>query len=283
MSEKMIYEWGVTMKAEGLSTRTVKERVRLLNQFERQTGTLMETATPQVIVQWLAGFEDQGTKACYFTHLYAFYEHLKRIKFRLDAPTDQIKRPKEPIKRPEAITPNQLKQILAWPLRTDTRSKILFAAYAGLRVAEIARLHENQFNFADGLITIHGKGNKTVTLPLHPMLLERAKIHLGNGYFFHHPDHPGQPQNSRAVSRCISTNMRRAGVNATAHQLRHYFATQLLQTGTSMFVIQTLMRHESANTTARYIHVSQTDQVDALKALTATPLQTDQLLKEVIK
>ena len=77
--------------------------------------------------------------------------------------------------------------------------------------------------------------------------------------------------------------MRRAGVNATAHQLRHYFATQLLQTGTSMFVIQTLMRHESANTTARYIHVSQTDQVEALKALTATPLQADQLLKEAIK
>ena len=74
MSEKMIYEWGVTMKAEGLSTRTVKERVRLLNQFERQTGTLVETATPQVIVQWRAGFEDQGTKACYFTPV--SYTHL---------------------------------------------------------------------------------------------------------------------------------------------------------------------------------------------------------------
>ena len=61
--------------------------------------------------------------------------------------------------------------------------------------------------------------------------------------------------------------MERAVVNATPHQLRHWYGTQLLEHGADLRTVQELMRHESISSTQIYTLVSPVRRRDAIMLL----------------
>jgi integrase/recombinase XerD len=67
---------------------------------------------------------------------------------------------------------------------------------------------------------------------------------------------PGRPVRRESLSATISRAMHRAGVPASAHSLRHWYATELLEAGADVRTVQTLLRHASLNTTAIYLKVN---------------------------
>jgi integrase/recombinase XerD len=105
-------------------------------------------------------------------------------------------------------------------------------------------------------------------IPAHADILITAYFFPRRGYWF-----PGYGDNSTvhisgaSVGSAITSVMKRAGLSATAHQLRHWYGTNLLRAGVNMRVVQTLMRHESLATTAIYTMVDDDQQRAGIETL----------------
>ena len=69
---------------------------------------------------------------------------------------------------------------------------------------------------------------------------------------------PGAPYDERSLQQVLKKAVKEAGINkpVTLHWLRHSYATHLLESGTDLRYIQTLLGHKSSKTTEIYTHVS---------------------------
>lgn len=270
----LVEAWEASMQGQGLSARTINERIRVITQLATTTGTDPAALTPQAISTWLATLPTAATKNAYFTVLRAWSKWLVQSDHRVDDPTTRVPKPRTPAGHPRPVTDTQLDAVLALPLRQDTRTKIILAAYAGMRVHEIAKIRGEDISPVAETITITGKGSRTDTLPAHQLILQQASNYPRRGLWFPSPKDPAVPVRAKTVSRVISDAFDRADAPATAHQLRHYFATSLLRAGTDSRVVQSLMRHESLATTGRYLAVDVEQQRNALSGLIPAPNAT---------
>ena len=259
--------WTVEMAARSLSKRTIDERLRVVEQFTKQASVEPQTANYEDITLWLAALPSAITRHTYYVHLRAFYRWLVISNHREDNPMSRVASPKRPKYQPRPITDEQLRTVLASPLRNATRTRIMLGAFAGLRVHEIAKIRGQDIDHATGILTVVGKGDKAASLPAHPIILREAKRYPLKGWWFPSPINPKTHVERRSVGASISNAFARQGITMTSHQLRHYFATALLEAGADARVVQTLMRHENLQTTALYMNVSVRLQREALDLL----------------
>lgn len=139
----------------------------------------------------------------------------------------------------------------------------LMALYAaGLRVSEVLGLKPADIDSDRMLIHVRqGKGRKDRMVMLSPTLQEELDLYIR----WARPHHwlfpganPAEHLHSRTLQRACQLTGEAAQISkrVTPHVLRHSFATHLLDAGTDLRVIQTLLGHASIRTTAIYTHVS---------------------------
>lgn len=262
-----IAEWGTWMRSEGLSTRTIKHRLETLTRFARE-GLDVVAADSAAIAGFLAPYDwwSPSTRSNYYRALKAWYLWLIRRGIRPDNPLDLIKAPRQPRGRPRPTTTDQLAAILGTCNRRRTRAMALLAAYQGLRAHEIAKIRGEHVR--NGKIKVLGKGSVEAELPLHPLVAEIAGSFPRIGWWFPSYTRPGHPITSQNVSAVLSQLIHRAGVDATGHQLRHWFGTETLKSsGGNLRTAQEALRHASVATTAIYTQIDDHEVREAIEGL----------------
>jgi site-specific recombinase XerD len=139
------------------------------------------------------------------------------------------------------------------PLALRNRALVELVYSAGLRSAEAVGLDLGDVDFDQELVRVRGKGGKERVVPLGEesgwwlaRYLEHARPQLANG-----------AENAFFLSvrgrRLDTSTLRR--ITPHPHQLRHAFATHLLEGGADLRTIQELLGHSSLSTTQIYSHV----------------------------
>ncbi len=137
---------------------------------------------------------------------------------------------------------------------------ILFLLYGcGLRISEALNLSKNSFE--DNYIRVIGKGNKQRLVPLLPQILESINLynkscpHDTSQFLF--VGKKGGKLNRTAFANNIR-NLRNELMmpeNTTPHAFRHSFATELINNGVGIRIIQELLGHADVSTTDLYTNV----------------------------
>lgn len=194
-------------------------------------------------------------------------QSINAIKFYLesvlghDRQLFDLQRPKKVKSLPQVLSIDEVQAILK-NTRNLKHKAILTTIYsAGLRMSEVLQLKLHDIDSANGRIWIRsGKGGKDRMTLLSPLLLtllrEYFKAYRPKSFLFE--GQSGDAYSATSVRKVLTRAKKRAGITKpiVAHTLRHSFATHLLENGTNLRYIQTLLGHTSAKTTEIYTHVS---------------------------
>ena len=200
--------------------------------------------------------------------LKSFYKYLYKNNYidKKDYPLNKTVYPKVEKRLPKFIYYNDLLEILDESTRDKDGIRdrlIIEMLYAtGVRVSELVNIKYNDIDFNNRRIRVCGKGNKERIVYYgeyaEDVLKEYMNTHIknDNGYVF--INSKGGQLTTRGVRYIIDNIMNRLSVkvHVTPHVLRHTFATDMLNNGCDIKVVQELLGHSSLRTTEVYTHVT---------------------------
>jgi len=207
-----------------------------------------------------------STRATYLSHLHAFYSWAMMEDLTKDDPTARIVRPKVRRRLPRPASSSELSAALAKATPVEA-AWISLAALEGLRCKEIAELRVEDVLMEDRLLRVVGKGDKERLIPLHPDVADALEdLPLpARGFVF--TRYAGNPWDPKRLSEALNAALKNLGVNSTAHQLRHWFGTNVYQSTHDLRLTQEMLGHSSPATTAIYTAFDREDATRAVSGL----------------
>ena len=157
---------------------------------------------------------------------------------------------KVPQSLPKPIEERYISEVLD---QANLEEKLLLSMLygLGLRISEVSLL--KLADIKEEWIQIHGKGNKVRELPLLPELQKLIRVSVKEKnpktYLF---EKGNAPMNAAQLRYMLTKLFKGAGLKVTPHQLRHSFATHLLNNGARISDVSELLGHETMATTQVY-------------------------------
>lgn len=241
-----------------LSPNTVRLRSSYLTRFAADRE--LSAVTTADLRQWIAG---EGRAAEWsprtinaviatFRSFYRWAYEVGRVPVNPAAPLRTVP---IPTRTPRIATVDHIAAGLG-SKRREVRALTMLGAECGLRVHEIAKLHQRERS--GEWLTIIGKGGQQRSVHMSPELCavldDLAAQHPDSGWYF---------PSGAAGGHVTTETMRkwaRHELGTNPHSLRHRAGTAVYRgTGNNLRVTQVFLGHRNPATTAIYVHVERED------------------------
>ncbi len=172
-----------------------------------------------------------------------------------------LERPIKEQKLPTVLSVEDVQLLIKVTKNLKHRTVIMLCYSGGLRLSELLNLRIKDIDSHRMQIFIQaGKGKKDrytlLSEKLLPLLRQYYQEYKPREYLIEGSD--GGRYSERSIQQIVKTALEKAKLNkhASVHSLRHSFATHLLENGTDLRYIQSLLGHGSSKTTEIYTHVT---------------------------
>ncbi len=257
------------LRLKNLSDGTIKVYVHAVEKFARFLGRSPDGSTAEDVRAFLIHELDCGlSRSCCVIQRNA----LRHLYMDTLGRTDELKavpRPKRERRLPVVLSREEVQRRFAVTENLKRRALLMTAYDAGLRLSEVLNLRVDDIDSSRMVIRVRqGKGEQDRYARLSLGLLKLLREYWRSG----RPESvrfPGAHPNKRydlATPGHISKKLcRKAGITkrVSRRTLRHSFATQLLEAGTNLRVIQRLLGHSNIQTTCVDSHISVEELRDA--------------------
>jgi len=296
---KSIIESWIQVRTAGKRPRAkayIRERCAHL--IEHLGGCLACDVTEAAVAEYIGKREAEGAAACSINREVFLLSRALRVDRKTAWPElGQSKRTKNPVGK--AITEADISALLAAAGKNRSKYALPFiaiAAYTGFRAGEVRTLRWRQVDFMDGWVRSEQSKTAAGEFREVPLLPELKGILLAHRAWIEkkleaapQPEHyifpfanRGKPVDPERPCTNIASAWWRvrheAGVSCRLHDLRHTYATRLLEAGNSEAVVRDMMGHVDKNVIQRYTHIQRAAKRDAI--LKAFPPKSDGYVKE---
>lgn len=213
---------------------------------------------------------DELTIAKDISGLRAFGDYLVRKKMWTENLALMLDKPKANRNLPKVLSVEQVDSLLSsidtsTPLgkRDDALFELIYSC--GLRISEACTLLISNVHMQEGLILVHGKGDKERLVPFGEVAHKKLETYLnevrpnltkGRNVAEVFVNYKGEPISRKGVWKRFQNLEALSGVKSKVHTLRHSFATHLLSGGADLRSVQELLGHSDLSTTTIYTHVT---------------------------
>lgn len=265
----------------GLSDNTLAAYRGDLRKFaawlHRRDGRLLAADGAQIAAYLgdRAALQSARSAARALSALKRFYRFAVAAERIARDPSADVAAPAVGRKLPVTLSESEVEALLAAPaaataLGARDRAMLETLYATGLRVSELVNLRLDHMDLDAGVCRVVGKGDKERLVPLGEAAIDCLRRYLADA----RPDILGARQSAavfvtrrgraltrQAFWRNLRIHARAAGIGdgdaaLSPHQLRHAFATHLLNHGADLRSVQMLLGHSSLSTTQIYTHVA---------------------------
>lgn len=242
-----------------------------LKSFCDDRGTRWQDLNVQAIRRFMATQHQRGlapkSLQRQLSSIRSFYRFLNQEGRCEQNPAMGIRGPKASKKLPKPLDVDQLQHLLEQPTDDPLSARdlaMLELFYSsGLRLAELVSLDISSIDFRDASLRVTGKGQKTRMLPVGSKALaaiDRWLNHRDQLAGYEQPALFVSKQGNRLTPRSVQLRLKKWGMAHDQaalhpHQLRHSFASHMLEASGDLRAVQELLGHADISTTQIYTHL----------------------------